>query len=170
MSSQGANIDPASISVTWTGGGAYSSATVVHGGAGYMVGNTFRISGVALGGTSPANDLRITVTNVTGIVGGPGSIHSVTVTGNGSGAGSSTVTLEYAGAASPVLRDASDVTRQTRERLHYLMRNIDGSHNSLPSYARQDNSMRLSYLFGRLKCGACLGGAFNQNGGNPPYV
>ena len=170
MSSQGANIDPASISVAWSGGGAYGTATVVHGGAGYMVGNTFRISGVALRGTSPANDLRITVTNVSGIVGGPGPIFEVSVSGTGTGSGSSVVTLEYAGAASGVLRDASDVTRQTRERLHYLMRNIDGNHSSLPSYARQDNSMRLSYLFGRLKCGACLGGAFNQNGGNPPYV
>lgn len=170
MSSQGANIDPATVSVAWSGGGAYGTAVVVHGGSGYKVGNRFRISGTALGGTTPANDLIVTAATVSGIVGGPGSIVTVSVSGTGTGTGSSTVVLEYAGAASGVVRDASDVTRQTRERMTYLMRNIAGSHNSLPSYARQDNSMRLSYLFGRLKCGACVAGAFNQNGGNPPYA
>lgn len=48
---------------------AYSVVTVTDGGTGYAAADTITISGANLGGTSPTNDLTITVGNVDGVVG-----------------------------------------------------------------------------------------------------
>jgi len=66
-------------------------------------------------------------------------------------------------------RDASDITRITRER---LIRVTNGSttpatYSTLPApkpfWIRGGNQYRLSYLFGKVECGFCNSG----NGGNP---
>lgn len=55
--------------------------TITEFGLGYAVGNTLTISGADLGGTSPANDLTITVT----VTSGSGQILSFTTSGSGIG-------------------------------------------------------------------------------------
>ena len=56
---------------------AVASAT----GTGYALGQTLRILGTALGGTSPANDLTITISEMAVAPGDPTSIATITVTG-----------------------------------------------------------------------------------------
>lgn len=88
-----------------------------------------------------------------------------------------------------VTRDASDITRQQKERLIYREKhgdlgNLDGKSSLITSRALispggenhipagnaemlwipQGNQFRLSYLFGKINCGSCSGGAFNLNG------
>ena len=74
----GTNISGTGINATFNvaySGGAYS-ATVNAGGTGYAVNNQIRILGTSLGGTSPSNDLTITVSTVS-----TGAITGVTVSG-----------------------------------------------------------------------------------------
>jgi len=90
-------------------------------------------------------------------------------------------------------RDAADRTRAIRERLIYTEKRanspitankggslVPGGHpqttpagvNHLPAgnaellWQQQGNQFRLSYLFGKLKCGGAFGGVFNLNGPN----
>jgi hypothetical protein len=65
------------------------------------------------------------------------------------------------------LRDSADYTRQIREQIIYNENKANStvqpgnSENPFHDYA---NGYRLSYLYGKLKCGSCSGGAFNGNG------
>lgn len=65
------------------------------------------------------------------------------------------------------LRDASDLTLRIRQRLIHI-ENRTGSliqpGNSERKWLLFGNQFRLSYLYGKLQCGSCSGGAFNQNG------
>lgn len=65
------------------------------------------------------------------------------------------------------LRDASDLTRRIREQIIYR-ENKTGSTiqpgDSEHKWVMFGNQFRLSYLYGKLNCAACSGGAFNQNG------
>jgi len=183
MSSQSSNIDPAVLSITTTGSGAYTAGmvTVSYGGSGYAVGNSFLIKGTRLGGASPANDLVVSVATLTTATGsGVGSttgIATITV----SGTMSSTLVTNYAVTLdlnfNPSFeRDASDRTRAIRERLIFNEKragtNIQmgsaglGRGNAEPLWQQQGNNFRLAYLFGKLKCGDAFGGAFNLNGPN----
>jgi len=56
----------AKLTVVKSGAGTYTSATVSNPGTGYTVGNTIKVLGTALGGATPANDLTVTITEVTG--------------------------------------------------------------------------------------------------------
>jgi hypothetical protein len=65
------------------------------------------------------------------------------------------------------LRDASDLTRQIREQIIYRENRPSGPiqpGDSEHKWIMFGNQFRLSYLYGKLKCGNCTGGVFNQNG------
>ena len=65
------------------------------------------------------------------------------------------------------LRDSSDATRQIREQILYREKKVSSPvqpGNSEQIWLTYGNQLRLSYLYGKLKCGSCSGGAFNQNG------
>jgi hypothetical protein len=67
-------------------------------------------------------------------------------------------------------RDASDYTRMIRERGDYNAYKTGST--ILPGtgehvWIAYGNQFRLSYLFGKLKCGSCTGNAIYGNG---PYV
>ena len=193
MSSQSYQFDPAVFTVTWTAGGAYD-VSLVYGGTGYSNGvTTFTLRGhhFSVGPTtptglaaSPANDAVITVTNNSGVLSSP------TITGTGpSVAGSARISLEY-NAANYIMRDASDITRALKERIIYNEKRTGspinsgkggsrvfgwpgvspGAKNHIPAgnaemlWIPQGNQYRLSYLFGKLKCGDGSAGAFNLNG------
>jgi hypothetical protein len=60
-------------------------------------------------------------------------------------------------------RDASDITRQIKERLIYTTLNPSNSATFAPERSSQlwynyANSTRVTYEFGRLKCGSCSSG------------
>lgn len=193
MSSQSYQFDPAVFTVSWASNATYSIA-LVYGGTGYSNGVTrFTLRGhhFSVGPTpatglaaSPANDALISVTNTAGVLSAP------TITGTGPAiAGSARISLEY-NAANYIMRDASDITRALKERIIYNEKRAGspinsgkggslvfgrpgvnpGAENSIPSgnaemlWIPQGNQYRLSYLFGKLKCGAGSGGAFNLNG------
>jgi len=70
-------------------------------------------------------------------------------------------------------RDASDVTRSLKERIMYNEKKAGSPINANKAgyignaqllWQLQGNQFRMSYLFGKVKCGACVGGAFNLNG------
>lgn len=66
-------------------------------------------------------------------------------------------------------RDASDITRQLRERIRYAEnRSVGPLHPGFTerTLLRQGNQFRLSYLYGRLNCktGGCAGNAFSASG------
>ena len=67
-------------------------------------------------------------------------------------------------------RDSSDVTRMIRERIVYN-ENKSGSvvrpGNNENPWIPYGNGIRLSYLYGKLKCTTCYGSAISGNG---PYV
>jgi hypothetical protein len=65
---------------TITASGTYYQATVTTAGTGYAVNNTIKVLGSALGGISPANDLVITISAISG-GGGTGPISTVTPSG-----------------------------------------------------------------------------------------
>ena len=193
MSSQSYQFDPAVFTVSWSASGSYS-VSLVYGGTGYSNGvTTFTLRGhhFSVGPTtatglaaSPANDAVITVTNTAGVLSSPN------ITGTGpSVAGSANVSLEY-NAANYIMRDASDITRALKERIIYNEKRAGspinsgkggslvfgrpgvnpGSENSIPAgnagiaWIPYSNEYRLSYLFGKLKCGGGSAGAFNLNG------
>jgi hypothetical protein len=59
-------------------------------------------------------------------------------------------------------RDASDWTRQIKERrkyVNYKSASTDNK-NTEPVWIKYGNQFRLSYLYGKLKCPTCNGNAF----------
>ena len=179
MSSQSATNDPATITVViGTASAAYSAATTIISipsrGVGYRIGNSFRVQGTFLGGASPANDMTISVATVNSY-GGILTLAAAVGTGGASSVGTYTITLDFANTYR-LERDAGDITRSLRERLIYnekrpgtnIVPNTPGMGrgNTETLWNLQGNAFRLSYLFGKLKCGAGFGGAFNLNGPN----
>jgi hypothetical protein len=185
MSSQSYQFDAALVTISWSS--PTYSAVVNYGGSGYPVGtNVFVVKGSSFsGGTTPTNDATITLT-----ASSSGVLSGTTITGTSPAAtGSTAVSLEY-NAANFIMRDASDITRALKERIIYNEKRVGspinsgkggslvfgrpgvnpGSENSIPAgnaemlWIPQGNQYRLSYLFGKLKCGAGSGGAFNLNG------
>ena len=79
------------------------------------------------------------------------------------GANSTTITPGYAYDAD-VLRDASDWTRQLKEKRRYYsystQTNGDKNTGTEPWF-KYGNQFRYTYLFGKFKCNSCLAGAFN---------
>jgi hypothetical protein len=199
MSSQTTGgFQPAVLSITGTRttGQAYDGLTFTASfpGSGYAVNDVITIpgtffkgvtsTGVAFAGTSPTNDLTLTVASLTGT----GIATFSTAVGNAptvSGGNISFVTpidLEFTNVKAKyttVLRDSSDYTRQLKERLVYnefknQVNNAKqdrrgGISSAGPGSAgtldlQQSNQFRLSYLFGKRNCGNCAGGWFNTNG------
>ena len=190
MSSQSYNFDPATITITVTSG-SYDNPSIVHGGSGYLNGvTTFTLRGTLFSSTteigkSPENDVVVKFTNEYGVLSG-GEIVSGTPVND---AISQTLSLEY-NAADYIMRDASDITRALKERIIYNEKRAGssinsgkegslvfgrpgvnpGARNNIPAgnaemlWIPQGNQYRLSYLFGKLKCGAGSAGAFNLNG------
>lgn len=78
------------------------------------------------------------------------------------GANSTTITPGYSYDAD-VLRDASDWTRQLKERRSYYSysTNNTGNKNTADPWLKYGNQFRISYLYGKFKCGSCTGNAFN---------
>jgi hypothetical protein len=135
------------------------------GGTRYVVGNNFRINGTYFGGTSPANDITISVTGVNSY----GAITSFTVDGTmPSNPSYKSFILDFVDSANYV-RDASEWTLTNRE-VNIYNENRSGTTilgRKDPEIV-QGNQFRTSYLFGQLKSGAGFGGGFNTNGpGNP---
>ena len=65
------------------------------------------------------------------------------------------------------LRDSSDMTRRIREQIIYRENKASSviqPGSSEHKWLMYGNQFRLSYLYGKLKCGSCSGGAFNANG------
>ena len=185
MSSQSYQFDAALVNVSWTGG-TYT-LSVTYGGSGYPVGtNVFVLKGTSFsGGAIPTNDATITLT-----ASSSGVLSGTTIAGTApTGTANINVSLEYS-AANFIMRDASDITRALKERIIYNEKRAGspinsgkrgslvpgrpgvnpGAENSIPAgnagiaWIPYSNAYRLSYLFGKLKCGAGSGGAFNLNG------
>jgi len=176
MSSQSSSYDPASITIT-NGGTATYTATVTYPGSGYRVGNSFRVSGLMLGGASPANDLSMTISGSLSANGGiPASANLVLVgVANSAVTISVPITLDFNSTAG--IKDASDITRSLRERIIYNEKRagspiaaigggLYGHGNAEMMWQQQGNNFRLAYLNGKLKCGAGFGAVFSQNGPN----
>ena len=190
MSSQSSTIDPAVFSITTTANTAYTSGmvTIRSAGSGYKQGDSMNIHGNLLGGTSPANDMRITVT---GAVTASGGVATVSVTGTSSATATTRVVTMDMAFGPNFLRDASDRTRAIRERLIYNEKRVGtniipgtpglvigrpqnnpAGVNHLPAgnteilWQQQGNDFRLAYLAGKMKCGAAFGGVYNLNGPN----
>ena len=167
MSSQSYSVDSALLIATW-GSNAPYSVTVSYGGYGYYVGQSFSFRGTLFRGATPTNDITITVTGVDA----SGGINTVAVTGRGPATAGS-FGLNIGITTRSALRDASDITRMIKERTIYNEKRVGspiaapgtiGNGNGEMLWIPQGNQYRLSYLFGKLKCGACVGGAFNLNG------
>lgn len=181
MSSQSINFDPATVSVTWSGG-TYTT-TLTYGGFGYSVGDILTFQGTIFGGTTPANDLTLSFT-----ISSTGVVSTVTASGTSIGSGSIVLTVDNV-RASKMARDSSDYTKMLKQRIIYLEKRagspiIPGGPglvpqrpqknpagvNHLPAgnaeilWIPQGNQYRLDYLAGKMKCRACVGGAFNLNG------
>ncbi len=71
----------------------------------------------------------------------------------------------YSYVASKEVRDASDYTKQLKEQRAYKSYNSSYTGNAETSnpWLKYGNGFRLSYLFGKLKCGSCTGNAFEGN-------
>jgi hypothetical protein len=81
---------------------------------------------------------------------------------SGQGANSTTITPGYAYDAD-VLRDASDWTRQLKEKRSYYSYSTQNSGNKNTGsepWIKYGNQFRYTYLFGKFKCGSCSGAAF----------
>ena len=131
------------------------------GGTRYVVGNNFRIDGTYFGGTSPANDIIVSVTGVNSY----GAITNFTVNGTmPSNPSYKSFILDFVDSANYV-RDASEMTTTNRELKIY---NEKRSGSTIQGQGKveiaQGNQFRVSYLFGQLKSGAGFGGEFNTNG------
>jgi hypothetical protein len=166
MSSQSGAFESALVNISWASNAGYTIA-LVYGGSGYTNGvRTFRLSGILFGGTTPANDATVTVTNTSGVLSSPA------ITGTGpTVAGSRTVNLEYS--TQYIMRDASDITRALKERIMYNEKRAGSpitagkqtcAGNAQVLWQPQGNQFRMSYLMGKLKCGGGSAGAFNLNG------
>jgi hypothetical protein len=161
MSSQGISFDPATVIVTW-GSGSYNTPTIVHPGFGYSPGDIFLYQGTLFGGNTPANDLNLTFTiSPTGILSDPGRSGTPP-----DGSGSITLTLDNV-RASKMNRDASDYTKMLKQRSIYLEKRANSpitNRQSADAWIPQGNQYRIDYLMGKVKCRACVGGAFNLSG------
>lgn len=166
MSSQSITFDPATVSVTWSGG-TYTP-TLIYGGFGYSVGDILTFPGTLFGGSTPTNDLTLSFTiSSTGVVTALGS-----PTGTSTGSGSIILTVDNV-RGSKMNRDAADHTKMIKQRLIHLEKRrnspivapgVVGYGNAELAWIPQGNQYRLDYLFGKMKCRACVGGAFNLNG------
>lgn len=173
---------PAVFSVSAASAQPYSAATVtiVFGGNGYVQGDVIVVPGTYFrSGTSPVNDLTLTLSTVTN-----GVISGVTASGTAptvTGGISATFDAEFTNRRNrpTVLRDSSDYTRQLKQRLIFnefqnQVNNAKVDRRGAISSAgpgaagtlwtQQSNEFRLSYLFGKRSCGNCAGGWFNTNG------
>jgi hypothetical protein len=173
---------PAVFSVNVDTGTSYASkVAIVFGGNGYVQGDVIVVPGTyfkvgSTTGTSPTNDLTITLSTVTN-----GVITAITASGTAITGTIATFDVEFLNRRNrpTVLRDSSDYTRQLKERLIYnefqtqvgqSKRDRRGAISSAgPGAAgtlwdQQSNQFRLSYLFGKRNCGNCAGGWFNTNG------
>jgi hypothetical protein len=159
MSSQSYSVDSALLLVTWPGSsGAYVASTITYPGYGFYVGQNFQFKGTLLGGTSPANDITLSITGINA----SGGVNTFSVSGTGPApAVAGTFALNLGMTTRSALRDASDMTRMLKERLIYGEKLKGTATDKVPI---QGNQHRLSYLFGKLKCGDGLAGAFNLNG------
>jgi hypothetical protein len=159
MSSQSYAVDSALLRVTWAGSSApYVASTITYPGYGFYVGRSFSFKGTLLGGTSPANDLTISIATVDPA----GGVNTFTVSGTGPAAeAAGSFILNLGMTTQNALRDASDMTRMLKERIIYNEKRKGTATDTVPI---QGNQHRLSYLFGKLKCGDALAGAFNLNG------
>ena len=159
MSSQSYSVDSALLNVTWAGSSAaYGVGTITYAGYGFYVGQSFSFKGTLLGGTSPANDLTVSITGINA----SGGVNTFSVSGTGpAAAGAGSYALNLGMTTRSALRDASDMTRMLKERLIYGEKRKGTATDTVPI---QGNQHRLSYLFGKLKCGDGLAGAFNLNG------
>lgn len=80
------------------------------------------------------------------------------------GANSTTITPGYA-YDDDVLRDASDWTRQLKEKrayYSYSTNNTGNKNTGSEPWIKYGNQFRYTYLFGKFKCGSCNGSAFNS--------
>ena len=102
------------FTVVKDGSSVYTSVTATTAGADYAVYDVFTILGTSLNGTSPANDVVVTVTAING----SGGITNVTFTGTGTGGGGSTAGLtgkyywrtKLEGAITNVLSNQGDIS------------------------------------------------------------
>ena len=161
MSSQGTNFDPATVIVGWDSGNY--NATIEYLGFGYSQGDIFVYQGTLFGGTTPANDLTLTFTisTLTGALSGVGQSGAPP-----SGSGNFRLTVDNV-RASKMVRDASDYTKMIKQRNIYLEKRANSpitNRQLSDSWIPQGNQFRLDYLTGKMKCRACVGGAFNLNG------
>lgn len=150
----------------------------------------FKSDGTAGSSSSTGTNNDVTVSFTTNSSGGlvTGSIVSGSANAM-SGTLPLNVVVEY-NAANYIMRDASDITRALKERIIYNEKRAGspinsgkggslvfgrpgvnpGSENSIPAgnagiaWIPYSNEYRLSYLFGKLKCGGGSAGAFNLNG------
>ena len=82
----------------------------------------------------------------------------------GATTGASGITAGYAYDAD-VLRDASDWTKQLKERRRYYSYSTQNTGNKATGgdpWFKYGNQFRYVYLFGKFKCGTCNGAAFNS--------
>jgi len=168
-------------------GPIYSAAAVAnaYGGSGYSVGDSFVFSGTMFGGTNPINNLTVTVTGVE-----KGAYSTLSLSGTAPNVSTTTTVLLEQSGNKVGYRDASDITRALKERIIYNEKRTGspinsgkggslvpgrpgvnpGAKNNIPAgnaevlWIPQGNQYRLSYLFGKLKCGDGSAGAFNLNG------
>jgi hypothetical protein len=161
MSSQGISFDPATVIVSWSGS-SYNSATIEYSGFGYSQGDVLVYQGTLFGGSTPANDLTLTFTvTATGVL--------ATVNASGAAAsanGNFRLTLDNV-RASKMNRDASDYTKMLKQRSIYLEKRANSpitNRQSADAWIPQGNQYRIDYLMGKVKCRACVGGAFNLSG------
>jgi len=80
------------------------------------------------------------------------------------GANSTTITPGYS-YDEDVLRDASDWTRQLKEKrayYSYSTNNTGNKNTGSEPWIKYANQFRYTYLFGKFKCGSCTGAAFNS--------
>jgi len=97
----------ATFNVTITG--TTYTATVAAGGTGYSAGQTLKILGTSLGGATPANDVTLTISQISSIT--PGAIETVTATGtaNAVTVAYSTDGINWSSSSLPSSQDWSDV-------------------------------------------------------------
>jgi len=77
-------------------------------------------------------------------------------------ANSTTITPGYS-YDNDVVRDASDWTRQLKERRAYYSysTNNTGNKDTTDPWLKYGNNFRITYLYGKFKCGSCPANAFN---------
>ena len=156
MSSQGSAFSPAVVAVSWTS--QSYSVRLVSNGFGYSSGDVLNLKGTLFGGTSPLNDLTLVPTiSQTGVI-VTLSILADSVAPSGTGS----ISLCFDNVGNKQIRDASDVTRRTKELLIYVDKQSNFPDRNIG--LAQSNQYRLSYLHGKIKCGACGTGALNLNG------